>query len=165
MKKILLILATAIYILSLMCFLKILTADLSYMESRNYLEKNNLGSALNKINASVEKNPYEPRYFYEKAKILLALDKDLDAIKNLEQAQKLNEDNLVTLRNMVPIYSFTSEDLAENYYEKLKNKYETDAGLLVQIAEYEKSLNLIENYNETTEMISKLRPDLLEWAL
>lgn len=165
MRRLLIVLITGLYLLCLVCFSRILTADLNYIKSKDYLKTGKLEKSLNIINISIQKNPYEPRYRYEKAKILLALDKNLEAVKSLEKAQELNKNNLVTSRNMIPIYSFTSKDLAKEYYEKLKNKYPNDAGLLVQIAEYEKSLSLAENYNQTANMIKKLRPDLLDWAL
>lgn len=165
MKKLLIILTTGIYIFALVNFSKILSADLKYIKSKRFIKERELSTAINLINKSIKKNPKEPRYYYEKAKLLIALKKENEALENLQKAEESNKNNLVSLRNMIPIYYFVPKNEAQKYYQKLKNKYSNDAGLLVQIAKYEKKLDLTKDYNKSIETIKDLRPGLVDWAL
>lgn len=166
MKKILLItIATGVYIFSLITFSNIWKAETSYIKFKNYFLDKQLKKAELFINKAVTKNPNEPRYYYEKAKLEIAKGNFPSTKTNLEQAENLSPNNLVSLRNMVPIYSYLPEQEAKIYYKKLKERYSHDAGVLIQLAKHEKDLELTNMYNETISMIQELRPDLINWAL
>jgi len=163
------ILITVLYGYLLIHSWNTLSADESYMAGQKELSKGNIEKAIEYANKSIRKNPEEPRYRYGRAKILLAstvdsTDKDnekVNAHKDLIKAQTLNPKNLVTLRNIVPLYYFLSiHDLTqtnsnenidetyikhtESYLKTLKQEYPNDLGVHILAAKYEKKLNLIE---------------------
>lgn len=166
-----------------------ISADESYMAGQEKMDNGNFEVALDQANKSIMKNPYEPRYYYGRAKILLAStvgDKDEKneikklAYADMQKAIRLNPKNLVTLRNLVPIYYFlVVEDLegvgsannidsdyalvVRNYFNRVKRYSPNDVGLPTLTAKYEKRLGFTEDYNESVEMVKALRPDLLEW--
>lgn len=164
-KFLLTIIVTAFYVISICSFAKILGGEIKFAESKQAAQQKNITKALKNINKAISKNPKEPRYYYERAKYLIIQNEPSKALENLNIAENLNENNLVSLKNMIPIYSFLPKEQAQDYYNRLKQKYPNDTGVLVQIAKYEKSLGLNEGYKETIKMINDLRPDLTEWAL
>ncbi len=135
-------------------------------------------------------NPFEANYqrVLAKAYILSSLGKDketvdankIKVIQYLEDAYTLNPNNLVTIRNEVPLYYFLALDLSasggagtktdetylpttKNFLDMAKLRYKNDAGVLVLVAKYEKKLGLIDDFNDTVAQVKVLRPDLLDW--
>lgn len=159
-------------------------------EKENVLEER-YNLAIKKINKSVELNYFEPNYHKEKARTLLVQQLDVNskgerstlkdrAYDEMKIAVGLNSNNLVTLRNLVPLYYFLAIEnldkpanasnldekywpIAQTYFDELKTKYSTDAGVISIIAGYEKKLNFNKGYEKSVEMIRRLRPDLLDW--
>ena len=104
------------------------------------------------------------------------------ALNDLQTAQNLNPNNLVTLRNVVPLYYFLAiEDLekpadgknidpefieaTKDYFTMMHSYSPTDVGIYALLAKYEKRLGLNELYEQSVGRIKILRPDLLEWYL
>lgn len=178
---------TVVYISILKIFWNAVGADESYIDSQRALKESNFERALLYANKSIEKNSREPRYYYGRAKVYLGstttgkitVNKD-KALADLQKAQELNPKNLVTLRNVVPIYYFLSifdlsrvdatNNLDEKYftatkefYSDLKNYSPTDVGINVLLAKYEKRLGMEQEYKESLEIVERLRPDLMDW--
>lgn len=107
-------------------------------------------------------------------------------LKDLLRAREVNPDNLATLRGEISLYYLLalsnlteasqqkSQDnttdifylgLAKDYYQTLSERFYDDAGVLTQIAKYQKMLGLENDYQNSVERIRILRPDLLEWYL
>lgn len=182
LKTIKILLITAIYLGLLGIFWNTVSADESYVESRKLLENGNGILALRQADKSIEKNTSEPRYYYNRAKILLATnkgDRKEAALKDLNQAYMLNPRNLVTLRNMVPIYYLLSlENLelpekldpeyikeAREYYSLVSKAAGNDVGVYTLLYKYETKLGLYEMAQQSKEKIIELRPDLLDWYI
>lgn len=108
------------------------------------------------------------------------------ALHDLLKAQELNPQNPATLRGEIPLYYFLALnnlaasaesrpqdnkydpdylELAGNYYQELAQLFPTDVGVQAQIAKYQKMLDLMNDYQKTTDRIRSLRPDLLDWYL
>lgn len=191
MKKIVpIVVVILIYLLSFSQFVKMYTADYYYRKSQLLISKKTTNEALTFATKAIEKNPLEPRYYWGRAKVLLTVTasekeesketyKDL-AINDMETAYYLNENNLVTIRNLIPLYYFLAIDdvsksaevnnidenyveITKEYYEKVKNVSPNDAGVYTLLAKYEKRLGWEEKYKESINKIEGLRPDLLEW--
>lgn len=170
---------------------RIYSADKLSVRSADFLRKEEYEKALNTANGSLELNPLEPSYYRTRALVYLTagiLEKDgvkkniykKSAYADLQRALVLNPDNLVTERNLVPVYYFLANEdpaakpggnnhdpefigEAKNYFQMLKAKYSRDAGVISLVAEYERKLGLTEEYEKSKEMVRILRPDLLEW--
>uniref|UniRef100_A0A7C4TNV5 Tetratricopeptide repeat protein n=1 Tax=candidate division WWE3 bacterium TaxID=2053526 RepID=A0A7C4TNV5_UNCKA len=181
-KAIMLFLITLGYVLLLATFLKHIIAEINYADSIRLTKNLVLKDALTKANIAVKMNPKEPRYFYNKSKVLLLSEGPKDEVlKNLQTALELNPNNLVTLKNTTHYYYFLAVKnlefsskisgnleepyltLAKTFFSNLKTTYSNDAGVMVIAAKYERSLNLTKEYNETIKRIAELRPDLLNW--
>ena len=182
MKKVLLIIliwSFAIFFLNKIT--NIYEADKLLEKSERSLSKLDTRTALRLINKAIEKNSYEPNYFRIKAKILLVgnMSKE-DTLNNLKKSLELNPNNLVTIRNSVPLYYFlASKDLSlpsgydnldeqyvpavRDFFGFVKDKYPNDAGVISLLAKYEKKIGFTDDYLSSVEMVRKLRPDLLEW--
>ncbi len=186
---IILIWATAIFGIKILN--QIYMADTYMTAEKDKVLEEHYDLALKKINKSVELNYFEPNYHKEKARTLLIQQLDPDSKENrgvlkdqayeeMKIAAGLNSNNLVTLRNLVPLYYFLAVanldkpanasnldekywPIARAYFDELKIKYSTDAGVISIIAGYEKKLNLNKGYEKSVEMIEQLRPDLLNW--
>lgn len=171
---------TVVYISLLKIFWNAVSADESYIDSQRALKESNFERALLYANKSIEKNSNEPRYYYGRAKVYIGNANKDEALADLQKAQELNPKNLVTLRNVVPIYYFLSifdlsktssvNNLDEKYYtvtkafySDLKNYSPTDVGINVLLAKYEKRLGMEQEYKKSLEIIKSLRPDLLDW--
>lgn len=165
----------------------IYSADHLYIKSQQYLTKGDIEMANRLVDKAIEQNSNEPNYYRGKAKILivksgyskdLVTEKSKDEILSvLEKSVELNPHNLVTLRNSIPLYYFLLAqeasvgaeyqekylNVVRGFYSKLKTDYVHDAGVVSAIAKYEKKLGLKSDYQESVEIIKKLRPDLLEW--
>jgi hypothetical protein len=100
--------------------------------------------------------------------------------EDLKKAEDLNPDNLVTLRNSIPLYYFLAvedvflrsgpDNLDQEYssetiafYEKIKERYWSDVGVILSVAKYEKRLGLTDEYRKSVNRVRELRPDLLDW--
>jgi tetratricopeptide (TPR) repeat protein len=169
---------------------KMYMADVFYKQSQRLADLGRIDRALQYSNTSVELNPLEPNYYRGRARVrivMLASTTVVDAhpiklqvLNDLETAVRLNPDNLVTLRNCVPLYYFlAAADLqkpgtpdnvdpamlpeAIKFFSSVKLRFPNDVGVLTVIARYEKRLGLSEDYANTLARIRVLRPDLLEW--
>ena len=189
MKKALVILFSfGLYIFFVGKILGVYVADLYQTQSRVYLEDNQTAEALKASNKAISYNRYEPAYLRQKVKVLLAqkivadsarVDIEDKILKDLIKARELNPKNLATLRNSIPLYYFwvgnASLDRenpeyheekissARTQYEVLKNTYNNDLGMIVDIAKYEKKLEMAEDYSVSYELAKGLRPDIVDW--
>ena len=167
---------------------KFYNADIYYKKGQDYIKEGKTAEALHYADKSVTLNPLEPNYYRGRAKVntvLLVSSQDKQTIKqriydDLKKALELNKDNLVTVRNAVPLYYFLAVgdvyktpgkdnydekyiDYVKEYFNDTKNKYPNDVGVVVGVAKYEKKLGLEESYQGSVNRIKLLRPDLLEW--
>lgn len=187
-RKLLLIPIWATYIFICLVFIRFYLADVYFRKSQDLIKIGSNEKALQYADKAVLLNPLEPNYFRGRAKInavRLVYFNDTSLIKefilsDLNKAYKLNPNNLVTIRNSIPIYYFLairsvvlesgSDNLDETYgeitsgfFEATKKRFWNDAGVIVSIAKYEKKLNFQSGYEESMERIKQIRPDLLEW--
>jgi tetratricopeptide (TPR) repeat protein len=166
------------------------SADLLYEKSQLYLARDDIEMATRLIDKAIQKNRFEPNYYRGRAKTgiveagysngILSEEAKEKVLADLEKAVSLNPNNLVTLRNCIPLYYFlavkdisipagiTNIDekyllITRDYFRQVKSRFDHDAGVVVSIAKYEKKLGLTEDFNESVEIIKRLRPDLLEW--
>jgi len=167
---------------------KFYNADIYYKKGQEYIKNGDEKRALYYADKAVTMNPYEPNYYRGRAKIktvLLASTQNNIKIKqeiydDLKKALELNKNNLVTIRNSIPIYYFLAVgdvykapgkdnydekyiELVKDFFNDTKRNYSNDVGVLVSIAKYEKKLGLEESYQDSVTRIEFLRPDLLEW--
>ena len=167
---------------------KFYNADIYYKKGQEYIKNGDEKRALYYADKAVTTNPYEPNYYRGRAKIktvLLASTQNNIKIKqeiydDLKKALELNKNNLVTIRNSIPIYYFLAVgdvykapgkdnydekyiELVKDFFNDTKRNYSNDVGVLVSIAKYEKKLGLEESYQDSVTRIEFLRPDLLEW--
>lgn len=191
MKKIIfLTLLTIGYFFTVNKFFKLYLADVYANMSGAYLSNGEFSKAVDYSSRAIKNNPEEPSYYRVKAKVLLAnlilqdereqKETKKEVLNDLIKAQSLNGKNLATLRNSIPLYYFLAvKDLeqpvtennldqdylpvTQNYYQDLKVKYPNDLGLLTDLADYEKKLFLLQDYQETVNMVETLRPDVLQW--
>lgn len=173
---------TIIYLGALYTFSTKILAEIFYNASQQNTKNIKLDKALVEANMAIKLNNKEPKYIYNRAKILLLAENPKEAtLKDLVTAQELNKNNVVTLRNILPFYYFlTFKDLGnlensptnfdakyfeitKDFIQRLKNKYPNDAGIVVLAAKYEKKLGLTKEYGDSIKMITQLRPDLLRW--
>ncbi len=166
-------------------------ADVYNTYSKNYLASGEFEKAISYSNRALESNYQEPAYHRNKAKVLLAtlvLEDNAEnrsnlkeeIISDLKKAEKLNVNNLATLRNVIPLYYFlTIENIKRpitdnnidqmyipvtaNYYRGLKDTYDNDLGIFADVAEYERKLFLTEDFEISLEKVRQLRPEILEW--
>lgn len=169
----------------------IFVADVYAKLSRASTDAADIPSAMNYVNRAIELNPNEPNYYRQRARVYVSMAGQNsqtveNAIKNaalvdLENAYQLNPNNLVTVRNLAPLYYYLSlkdpltsgpeiaevdlESLsaAKEYFSKVQNISPNDVGVYALLARYQKRLGLAEEYNYSFEKIKQLRPDLLDW--
>ncbi len=155
------------------------SADVFYEKSQLYLSKGDIEVAGSLADKAIQNNTFEPNYYRGRAKIhvvgaaytngALSNSEEEEVLEDLKKAVSLNPDNLVTLRNAIPLYYFLAKidgkylSDAHDYFEQIKLRFSNDAGVVTSIAGYEKKLGLTNDYNASVEIIKKLRPDLLEW--
>ncbi len=170
MKKVISIsIITILYLFSILQVFNLFVADIYFASSRQLFEKKAYDQALQHAIDSIRLNANEPSYYRQAARAYLGIGDLNFTLSNLNKAQRLNDKNLTTLRNALPIYFAIAKSNdaylgnALNYYNDLKNKYPNDLGVLADIAKYETELGAEQNYNETVEMVKNLRPDILEW--
>lgn len=166
------------------------SADAHYEKSQHQIDSGDYYEALESINSALTLNPYEPNYYRGRARInVISLsvvqEEFIPEIKkeiqdDLIHAYILNPDNLVTMRNLVPLYYFIAtkditvrEDSAnldpeylentKSFIQRLKDRFVNDAGVYVLVARYEKRLGLTKEFGDSVKRINVLRPDLLDW--
>lgn len=171
-------------------FHRLYTADIHFEKSQDLLALSDFDGALYFANSAVEKNPLEPNYYRGRAKVYIASLPSIPegkvfaykvrALTDLKQAYDLNPNNIVTIRNSIPLYYFlAANDLSKpaspknvdpnflpitnGFYQKVKNRFPNDVGFYVLLAKYQKRLNLVEGYAESADKIEDLRPDLFDW--
>ena len=179
-----------IYYVAFNSFYTKYSADVYFSNSEKLLEEFELEKALNNATLSIRDNPLEPNYYKQRAKVYLTMAAVLgdeyktelkeSALDDMYMAYNINPNNLVTVRNLVPLFYFLSvkeftlsvsnENIdqaflpeTKNFYEKIKNISPNDAGVYVLLAKYEKRLGLNDEYNASVKIVEELRPDLLEW--
>jgi len=190
LKIFLLILVWGGFVICFKFLMKTYLADVYYEKSQKYLKLSKVGTAQRYADLAIESNPNEENYHRGRAKVnILALvsksEYEKAVLKNniladLEYSVNLNPNNLVVIRNSVPLYFFLStNDLskpaiegnvdytylphAKRFFEETKNSYFHDVGVIALVAKYEKRLGLEEEYNRSVKQIEILRPDLLDW--
>lgn len=170
---------------------RIYSADKLSVQATDYLREGEHKRALESIDKALELNPAEPSYYRTRSLVYLTagvLEKNANkmheyknnAYADLQKSLALNPDNLVTARNLVPVYYFLANNNPEGapgiqnhdpefinetteFFQMLKSKYSRDAGVISLVAEYERKLGLTDDYEKSKEMIRNLRPDLLDW--
>jgi hypothetical protein len=165
-------------------------ADKMYEKAKDAVDKVDLSNAFKYSETAIKLNPLEPNYYRMRARVLINYlpykDKSVRTftkqliVRDLENAYNLNPENLVTIRNIVPLYYFVAVenvsspagpanvdpyfvDPAKNFFMLAKNYSKNDVGVYALVAKYEKRLNLMEEYNDSVEKVRDLRPDLLDW--
>jgi hypothetical protein len=165
-------------------------ADLAYEKAKDSLDQVQLSDAFDHAEAAIKLNPLEPNYYRMRARVLInylaykdrsvrTVTKQL-IINDLQNAYNLNPENLVTIRNIIPLYYFVATENVsapavvenvdpyflepvKNFYAQVKDYSPSDAGVYALIAKYEKRLGLDSEYNDSVEKVRVLRPDLLDW--
>ena len=152
-------------------------ADTHFIEAQSYLVRNDTEMAIKLTDKAVAENPLEPNYYRGRARIYIVTQEDKNkASEDLRKAYDLNPNNLVTIRNEIPLYYFLAlkdgspDSFDENYFPTAKEfleinkmRFSHDAGVVALIAKYEKRLGLVKEYEDSVKMVGGLRPDLLEW--
>lgn len=190
MKRLLVLVIVLICVLLMRAFAVNYFADLNYSRAQKLLTQSDITGALKYANASIKLNPMEPNYYKGRARILIAATYAADndkkqtlkslALEDLQMAYNLNPSNLVTVRNIIPLYYYLAVDdlsstqgdakldelyvtSAKSFYNQIQNISPNDVGVYALLAKYEKRLNLNEEYNYSLVKVKNLRPDLLEW--
>ena len=119
MRKPALLLLVIIYFFITRAFVRMYSADTDYSKGQELLGDRETSLAFNKASLAIEKNPIEPLYYEGRAKalILMSSHQDAEIVRNLkslafsdmQRAYDLNSKNLVTIRNLVPIYYFLAQ--------------------------------------------------------
>lgn len=189
-RKTLSIVVIIIGFMAINTFINFYKADVSYKLSQRSLDSGELSLAFDYIEDALKLNQFEPNYYRGRARILIASlitpDEELArllkiaTLKDLESAYNLNPSNLVTMRNLVPLYYFVAvKDIsipasdtnvdadflpyAKDYFKTIENASPNDVGVYVLLARYQKRLGLTQYYEENVNRIKALRPDLLDW--
>ncbi|MBN1162871.1 hypothetical protein JXA34_03975 [Patescibacteria group bacterium] len=169
---------------------RIYYADVCFENAVRSIDRGEYDIAVVYVNQAIKSNSEEPNYLRLKAKALILISTDATgdesyeyktvALDSLRKAYELNPNNLVTIRNSVPLYYYLSvhdyslppsvDNLddrfiryAADFFETVKERYSHDVGVITLIAKYENRLGLYEEYNDSVSLVEKLRPDLLDW--
>jgi tetratricopeptide (TPR) repeat protein len=169
----------------------IIRADYYYKRSVVFFNDADFDNSYDYSIKAIRLNGYEPDYHVHKAKTIIGLvstkvakeeDFKKEALESINKAISLNDNNLVTKRNVIPLFyflalsdlkggngenSFDSEyvDTAKVYYTDVLNNYPNDVGVISQIAVYQKKLGMLYEYGASRDKVGELRPDLLEWYI
>lgn len=165
-------------------------ADVAYKSAIAAIDNYDLPTALDSADTAIKLNPEEPNYYRIQARIFLNYlpSKTLHeqqvikrlVINDLQTAYNLNPKNLVTIRNIIPLYYFVAaKDITsvasdknidpdfikytKDFYASVKDYSPNDAGVYALVARYEKRLGLVNEYNASVAKVRSLRPDLLDW--
>lgn len=186
LKIIVTVLCLATYTLLALYSSKRFVADIFYFSGRKELKANNAVVAEYYLNRAIYYNETEPRYYRELAKnqILQSSRVDSDEQKRilLEKASvlltysiTLNEDNLVSLRDALPVFYLISKEsgsaedreTSNEWLQIASNRHEKDLGVQILVAKYSHKNSTSNEDTEFTkiilEKIRNLRPDVLEW--
>ncbi len=183
MKKVILLIFICTWVLlAFFTFIKIYRADEDLYKSQEYLGEGDIEMAKSLIDQAIKNNPQEANYYRVRAKVLVvglvpddSQDQQIDkesALRDLRTAYNLNPNNLVTIRNEIPLYYYLAgyPSIDENYLPTVTNfleinkmRFNNDAGVVALVAKYEKKLNLTKEYGDSVKIINILRPDLLQW--
>lgn len=166
------------------------TADRMYEKAKDALNALELSDAFDYAENAIKLNPLEPNYYRMRARVLINYlpYKDVSVrtftkqlvVQDLQNAYYLNTRNLVTIRNLIPLYYFVAAEnvsipaspknvdtyfieTTKSFYAKIKDYSVNDVGVYTLLAKYEKRLNLTEEYDASVETVRALRPDLLDW--
>lgn len=188
------------FTISIFGILKFFSADIVFRQSENLLKNERLDQALKKANTAIKLNSNEPTYYQARAKAYIALTSTTQniqqkqefknkALQDLQTSLALNPKNLVTIRNLIPLYYFLSlNDLnntaadrsfenknqiydqfyfktTKEYLKEVKNNAKNDIGIYILLAQYEKRLGLNSDFEQTKQKVKELRPDIVEWHL
>lgn len=184
----LVLLSWAFYLFIFKSLSQYYNADIYYKKSQELIKNGDDEKALLYADKAILKNPFEPNYYRGRAKVstvLMVSSNEKEKVKesvysDLKKALELNKNNLVTIRNSIPIYYFLAikdvykpsgeDNYDEKYitevrefFTKIKEDYPNDAGVVLSVAKYEKKLGLEEDYGNSVSRIKNLRPDLLDW--
>lgn len=194
-KKLLIVIAHIVLILGLIWWLGILltkySADIAFKDSENLLKEGRGIEALRYANKAILRNPQEANYFRNRARIYISmalatsdnpnetLTYKILALEDMKNAYNLNPNNLVTMRNLLPLYYYLSidEELSETpnevgdsflhittrFFDTLKNMAPNDIGVYLLVARYQYKLELFDAYFQTEAKIKMLRSDILDW--
>ena len=99
------------------------TADKLYEKAKDAIERQELSKAFDYAERAIKLNPLEPNYYRMRARVLINYlphkDKSVRTftkqliVNDLKNAYNLNTENLVTIRNLVPLYNFVAaEDIS-----------------------------------------------------
>lgn len=171
----------------------IYTADIYLEQSKADFANREFSRALKYADKALRANPLEPNYFKNRAKTYLGLltlqelNSNIDEIKqtalnDMEKAMELNPNNLVTARNLTPLYYFIAVDdlnlpaspgnvdqdyidISADFLKYVGSLAPKDAGVAVLLAKYQGKLGLTDDYEHSILKIEEMRPDLLEWYL
>lgn len=189
-KKLLLILIMFVTFELLVTFVRIYSADVAYEMGDRYLVAGQTSKALELANQSVALNSNEPNYYRGRARILVTSLTDVSPKrasevrsliqKDLNKAYEINPHNLVTMRNLVPLYAYlASKDITsavgvnnlepaylgvtQDFYNKINDYSPNDVGVYALLAKYNKRLGFDAKYKYNIDRVKELRPDLLDW--
>jgi tetratricopeptide (TPR) repeat protein len=196
MQKVRLILASIIsigFVVAVGAFVKMYAADVAFTHSQALVSSGQITDALAEANKAVAENPLEPNYYRGRAKVELVetalvehndvLPIKVQMLADLRKAYELNPNNLVTLRNLMPLYYYlalkdlsrsdvtTAADnidqnffaVSKNFLETTKTRFPNDAGVWLLAARYEKKLGMSTEFEASRAHVRQLRPDLLDW--
>jgi hypothetical protein len=188
-KNILLALVWLVYLIICYLLIRIYLADVLFKKSQISIETESDRVVLKIASKAISLNPYEPNYYRGRAKINIVRSLPntntpstikREIITDLQKAYYLNPNNLVTIRNSIPLYYFLAvkdinlptgvENIDSEYahftrdfFKLVKKIYWNDTGVVASVAKYEKKLGFDYDYEVSVERIKVLRPDLLEW--
>ncbi|MFC1722459.1 hypothetical protein ACFL0C_02310 [Patescibacteria group bacterium] len=179
------------FVFSLNKFINNFIADVYYVSAQEAAKDKDFPRARKHSRLAVKYNNKEPLYYRGYGKVLLSsqLSRSISdqlptfkeqAYENLETAYSLNEKNLATLRNTIPLYYFlalneistdTGEkilderflEISKNQFKMLKQTYPNDLGILIDVTKYEKKLGLDNDVEKNINSAKILRPDIVEW--
>lgn len=163
-------------------------ADYVHKEGREELFAGNITKSSQKVGKAVRLNPNEPFYHRSKATVYLAAtiiegvsDEDkmvlkARALEELEKAFGLQKNNLVNVKNLIPLYLFLALDDSNNLenatvdrgyvnhaikmYTEVENISPNDSSTYLSLG---KNYRLLKERDKAREMLEKalmLKPDL-----
>jgi hypothetical protein len=104
---------------------------------------------------AIKNHEFEPNYYRGRAKVHIVgainsngnpgdIEKE-KVLADLRKAVSLNPDNLVTLRNLIPLYYFLAEidrkylTITSDYFGQVKHRFSHDAGVVSSLAKIRKN--------------------------
>lgn len=175
------------------CVRKVLSlyiADVTSIESLDTIRNGNISKSVALINQTIRENPMEPKYYVNRASVFLTIASGetgaerqkykLMALDDMQNAYKLNPNNLLAIKSLIPLYYYLSvsgspssnssmqidpefKSLSKEFYASVFNKAPQDVGVYVLIYKYTKRLEITDINAAAKEKIMQLRPDLFDW--